>query len=90
MSTPSPFLVAAAPAVITALQALQQFETDIGPNPLQWPVTVGPAKLKLLGTLGLQLPGLVTAEAGAVEGIINTTTNKWIADLQAIVAAKPA
>lgn len=88
MSTPNPVLVAAAPSLIAALQALQQFETDLGPNPLQWVANYPGAKLKLLGTLALQLPAIATAEGGALEGLINTTTSGWITKLQELT--KPA
>lgn len=88
MSTPNPVLVAAAPSLIAALQAIQQFETDIGPNPTQWVLTLGPAKLKLLGALGLLLPGLEQSEVSALGTIINTTTSGWITKLQAL--SKPA
>lgn len=84
MSTPNPVLVAAAPSLISALQAVQQFEVDIGPDPTKWVETVIPAKLKLLGSLGLLLPGIVSAEVGAGENLINTTTSGWITKLQSI------
>lgn len=91
MSTPNPALVAAAPSLIAAIQAIQQFETDIGVDPTKWVLTVVPAKLKLLGALGLLVPGLEQAEVGALGTIINTTTSGWITKLQAISApAKPA
>jgi hypothetical protein len=80
---------AAAPAAIAALQAIQQFETDIGSDPEQWPLKVPAAKLKLVGTLGLQLQPLIGAEVGAGEGILNTTLAGWITKLQTL-AAKPA
>jgi hypothetical protein len=88
MSTPNPALVAAAPSLIAAIQAVQQFETDIGTNIAQWPVTIPAAKLNLLGNLGLLVPGLEGAEVSALGNIINTTTSGWITKLQALV--KPA
>ena len=84
MSTPNPVLVAAAPSLISALQALQQFEADMGPDPLQWVAKYPGAKLKLLGTLALQLPTIATAEGGALENVINSTTSAWITKLQAL------
>ena len=77
---------AAAPSLIGALQALQQFEADMGPNPLVWAANYPGAKLKLLGTLALQLPTIATAEGGALENVINTTTSGWITKLQALKA----
>lgn len=88
MSSPNPVLVAAAPSLISALQAIQQFETDIGPDPTKWVETVVPAKLKLLGALGLLLPGLEQSEVSALGTVINTTTSGWITKLQAL--SKPA
>lgn len=77
---------AAAPSLISALQAFNQFETDIGTDPLQWAVKVPAAKLKFLGTLGLQLQPLIGAEVVAAEAVINTTTAGWITKLQALKA----
>lgn len=84
MSTPNPLLVAAAPSMIAALQAIQQFETDIGPNPAMWVANLPGAKLKLLGALALQLPELATSEVTGLETVINTTTSGWITKLQSL------
>jgi hypothetical protein len=78
---------AAAPELIAALQAFGQFETDLGTDPAQWPLKLPAAKLKLLGTLGLQLQPLIGAEVVAGENVINTTIAGWITKLQAL---KPA
>jgi hypothetical protein len=85
VSTPNPALVAAAPSLISAIRAIQQFETDIGTNIALWPVTIPAAKLKLLGALGLLLPGLETSEVTALGTIINTTTAGWITQLEGLV-----
>lgn len=90
MTTPNPALVAAAPSLISAIKAVQQFETDIGTNIALWPVTIPAAKLKLLGALGLLLPGLETSEVSELGTIINTTTSSWIIKLEAVVAAAPS
>lgn len=84
MSTVNPILQAAAPSLIKALQAVQQFESDIGTNVAQWPITVPAAKFKLLGNLALLLPGLEGSEVGAAENVINTATSGWITKLQAL------
>lgn len=89
-STPSPVLVAAAPVLITAIQALQQFEADMGTNPLEWGPNYTGAKLKLMGTLALQLPALANAEGGALSGFISSTTSSWITKLKAVAAAGAA
>lgn len=84
MSTPNPILVAAAPSLITALQAIQQFNTDMGTNPAQWAANYPGASLKLIGTLQLQLPALATAEASALQTDINTKIGSAITALQAL------
>lgn len=84
MSSSNPVLIAAAPSLISAIKAIQQFETDIGTNIAQWPVTIPAAKLKLLGNLALLLPGLETSEVAALATVINTTTNGWISQLEAL------
>ena len=88
-TTPNPILVAAAPSLISALQAFQAFEADMGANPLLWVANYPGARLKLLGELALQLPALATAEGGELENVIATTTSSWITKLQAAIAANP-
>ena len=78
---------AAAPELISALQAFQQFETDMGVDPAQWVVRYPGAKLKLLGTVALLLPQVVTGEVTALQAVVNTTTNGWIAKLQSLQTA---
>lgn len=78
---------AAIPTAIAALQALKQFEADLGPDPTQWVLTMPGAKLKLLGTLSLQLPVLAKAEAGALGAALGTQVDSWITTLQAAQAA---
>lgn len=94
MSTQNPLLTAAEqaaiPTAINALEALQQFETDMGPNPLQWVANYPGARLKLLGTIALQLPALATSEGGAVVGIIGNVTAGWISTLKAAQSAGAA
>lgn len=84
MSTPNPVLVAAAPSLITALKAFQQFEIDMGPDPLKWVTNYPGAKLKQLGTLALLLPEIATAEGAVLQNFIQATTSDWIAKLQAL------
>lgn len=88
-TTPNPILVAAAPSLISALQAFQAFEADMGANPLLWGANYPGAKLKLLGELALQLPALATAEGSELESVITTTTSSWITKLQAAIVANP-
>jgi hypothetical protein len=88
MSTPSPVLIAAAPSLISALQAVQQFIGDMGTDPTKWALNFPGAELKLVGQLDLLLPGLLNAEGGAVETAINAKISSGIAALQAL--SKPA
>jgi hypothetical protein len=90
MSTTNPVLAAAAPSLIAAIKAVQQFETDIGTDIAKWPITIPAAKLKLLGALGLLVPGLETSEVSALGTIINTTTSGWIAKLEALTPSMSA
>jgi hypothetical protein len=83
MSTPNPVLVAAKPAIINALKAVNQFAVDIGPNPAQWALLVPGALQKLLGTLEMQIPLVVTGEAGALQAAINAKVNELIAKVEA-------
>lgn len=82
MSTPSPFVSAAAPELIAVLKAVQQFITNVGTDPTKWAVTVPGALTVLIGTAQLQVPALVAAEAGAVATQANTTIGNWITHLQ--------
>jgi hypothetical protein len=75
--------------LIAALKAFQQFETDMGPA-TQWVLNYPGAKLKLLGSLALQLPALEVDEGSALENVINTTAGAWITKLQALTPVTPA
>jgi hypothetical protein len=91
MSTPNPALKAAAPELIAILQAIIQFNTNMGANPLMWVTNFPGASLQLQGAVLLQLPALATAEAGALQTIINTHLSTWEAQLQAAASgAAPA
>jgi hypothetical protein len=82
MSTPSPFVSAAAPELVIVLQALQQFLTNIGTDPTKFAVTFPGALQVFLGTAELQLPALAGAELGAVQTAANAKIASWIAKLQ--------
>jgi len=84
MSTPNPVLQAAAPALVAMLSAVQQFINDMGADPAKWLLNYPGAKLKLVGSIGLQLPQLATAEGGALESFINGQLAAWVKDLQAL------
>lgn len=90
MNVNDPLIQAAIPTAISWLQAVQQFEVDIGPDPTKWVLTVEPAKLKLLGALGLLVQPLGAAEGGAALGIITSVTNGWISKLKSAQAPASA
>lgn len=83
MSTPNPLLEAGKPALIAALQAVLQFNSNIGADPQQWALKVPGALTVLLGTLSLQLPVLAQAEAGALQADVNAKITALISKLQA-------
>ena len=89
MSSPNPVLVAAAPSLIAALQALQTFVTNLGTDPAQVAVKFPGALQVLLGTLEMELPSLASSELGAVQTAANARIAALITQLQAI-APKPA
>ena len=86
MSTPAPnpVVAAAAPSLIAAIQAIQQFFATIGTDPAQWPLKVVPAQTVLLGQLGRQLPALAQAEVGAGFTAADALMNGWIAKLKTL------
>lgn len=77
---------AAIPVAINALQAFQQFDADMGPDPTKWLLNYPGAKLKFLGTLGLQLPTLLTSEGAVLQSAANTEAASWITVLKAAQA----
>jgi len=83
MSSPNPILVAAAPSLITALQALQTFIANLGTDPAQVAIKFPGALQVLLGSLEMELPGLAASEVGAVQTAANAKIAAWIASLQA-------
>lgn len=94
-SMSNPALVAIAPALNNVLDAVNQFGIDIGPDPAKWAVTVLPAAQKLLSTVELQIPVVITAEGGQLQGLIAAKVQELKAKLAAAtapqtVAAMPA
>lgn len=83
----NPIEQAAVIPLIAVLQALKQFNNDLGPDPTKWALTLPGANLRLMGTLGLQLPVLAGAEVAAVQGLLNTQVDTWISKLQAAQTA---
>lgn len=80
----NPALVAAAPSLIAVLQAIQQFNSDMGTNPAAWPANFPGAQLKLTGTVALALPQLEVAEAGALMTEVNSKIGSLITSLQGL------
>lgn len=83
VSTPNPVLVAAAPSLIAALQAVQTFISNLGTDPAQVAIKFPGALQVLLGSIEMQLPGLASSEIGAVQTAANARIAAWIASLQA-------
>lgn len=83
MSTPNPIVDAAIPSAIAALQAIKQFNLDMGADPTKWVLNYPGASLKLLGTLQMQVPSLLDSEGAAAQATVNTKIDSWIASLQA-------
>jgi hypothetical protein len=88
MSTPNPIEVAAAPALIAVIQAVQQFIADMGSDPAKWMLNFPGAQLKMMGAIQLQLPQLATAEGALAQSTVNGVLAGWITKLQAL--QKPA
>lgn len=88
MSTPNPIEVAAAPALIAVLQAVQQFVADMGSDPAKWALNFPGAQLKMMGAIQLQLPALAQAEGALAQSTINGVIAGWISKLQAGQAGK--
>jgi hypothetical protein len=83
MSTPNPQATAAQPIEIAVLEALLQFNANIGPDPTKWALTVPGAFTILLGTVQLQVPALAQSEAGAIQGEVNAKLTAAIAAIKA-------
>lgn len=83
-TTTNPVLVAAAPALINVLQAIQAFATNIGPDPAQWVLKLPGAFNVLLGDVEMQLPVLAAGEAGALQAVVNTRIGALITQLKAV------
>ncbi len=90
MSTPNPYLSAAAPELIVVFKAIQTFIANVGTDPTKWALTVPGALTVLIGTAQLQVPALVAAEEGVIASNANTTIAGWIAKLQAASGTPPA
>jgi hypothetical protein len=89
-TTPSPFLVAAAPALSAQVDAVLAFIHNLGTDPMKLPLTVGPAVTVLIGQLGLQLPGLASAEWGVIQTDATTKLSGISAYLKGLGAAPAA
>jgi len=84
MSTPNPIAAAAAPSLISVLQAVQTFVANLGTDPAQIPVKLPGALQVLLGNIELQLPTVAAAEFGVVTAEANTKINAWITHLKTL------
>ena len=85
MSTPNPVLVAAAPTLIQAVQLLQTaINTILTGDPMQIPLRAGPAAAIFVSQLELLVPGLASAETGAVQTDVNAKLGGLITKLQGL------
>jgi hypothetical protein len=84
MSTPNPVLAAAAPSLITILQAVQSLVANVGSDPAQIAIKFGPAVAMLLATIEMQLPGLASSEIGVLESQTNAKIGGWISQLKTL------
>lgn len=80
----NPILVSASPVLISVLQSVQQFNTDMGVNPAVWAVNFPGAILKLQGAIALALPEVEVAEASTVITEVNTKISALITKLQSL------
>lgn len=90
MSTPNPILVAAAPYIVTALQAAKTLIANLGTDPAQVAAKAPGALAVFVGTLEMELPGLAASEIGAVQTALQARLDALIASAQAAAAAPTA
>jgi hypothetical protein len=88
MSTPSPFIVAAAPSAIVLIKALQTLITNLGTDPAQMAAKLPGALAVLTGTLEMQIPALAESELAAVQTDVNAKLDGYISYFEKV--AKPA
>jgi len=88
MSTPNPALVAAAPSLLAAIQAVRTFIANLGSDPMQVALKFPGALQVLIGNLELQIPGLAQAEFGVVTQAADARLAAAEAELQKLVPPK--
>ena len=86
MSTPNPIEVAAIPTAVAALEALQQFFTNLGTDPLQVAAKFPGALQVFIGTVELQAPTLAGSELSALQSAVNAKIASVITTLKAKAA----
>lgn len=82
MTTPNPIVAAAVPSLVSVLQALQTFVSNLGTDPTQVAVKFPGALQVLIGSVELQLPVLVSSEFTTLQADANTKIGAWITALQ--------
>lgn len=91
MSTPDPALVAAAPMIDATLAALQVFiQTTFTGDLLGLPGRAANAELILVGTVGLQLPGILVAGQNLIGNQLGAGVAGLRAKLKAAITPPPA
>jgi hypothetical protein len=82
VTTPNPIVAAAVPSLVSVLQALQTFVSNLGTDPAQVAVKFPGALQVLIGSVELQLPVLVSSEFTTLQADANTKIGAWITALQ--------
>ena len=89
MSTPNALELAALPTALGVVNAMLAFNANMGPDPAKWAGNF-PGSWKIcLGQIELLLPGLATAEGGAVLTAANAQLASWASAIKAIQASAP-
>lgn len=86
MSTSNPLVAAAAPSLVSVLEAFQTFVTNLGTDPAKVAATFPGAAQILLGTIELQAPVVLNAEFGAAQSLVQARVSSWIASVKALEA----
>jgi hypothetical protein len=77
----NPFQAAAIPTAVAVLQAAKQLLANLGTDPLQVAAKAPGAFAVFVGTVQIQLPGLLGQELGAVQTEISAKLDQLISKL---------
>lgn len=87
MSAPNPILVAAAPALLAVVAAIETLIDNVGSDPAQVAVKWPGALQVFLGTVEMQLPVLAVGELGAVQTAAKARLAGFATQLKAALQA---